>query len=233
MKRYILTLATAAMALFVSAEVTSMKVDPFQHLTVSSSLNVDCVHCPDSVGHLLINAPDRNQTSWIEANTKGDKLVLKLAIPEDYDGDMKNLPSVTVYTNYLVKVENEGDSTVRVLTSTDVPQFEARIIGNGRLSVRGITADKLKAVIFSGRGIMALNGTARKATYSLTGVGTIEADGVECEEADVRLTGTGTIGVNATKKLTIKGSGAGNVYYRGTPEIKKKFSVGLNVEPIN
>lgn len=232
MKRYILTLVTAAMCLFAAAEVSSMKVAPFQHLKVSSSLNVDCIHCPDSVGFLRIDAPNRAQTSWVEAETKGDKLVIKLGIPEDYDGELKNLPSVTVYTNYLVKVENEGDSTVRVLTATDVPQFEARIIGNGRLSVRGITTDKLKAVIFSGRGIMALNGTARKATYSLTGVGTIEADGVECEEANVRLTGTGTIGVNASKKLSIVSSGAGNIYYRGNPEIKKKVSVGLNLEPI-
>ncbi len=232
MKRYILSLAISAAALLASAEVTTMRVGSFQHLKVSSSLNVDCVHCPDSVGYLLVNAPDRAQTSWVEADTKGDKLILKLGIPEDYEGELNNLPSVTVYTNYLVKVENDGDSTVRVLTATDVPQFEARIIGNGRLSVRGISTDKLKAVVFAGRGVMALNGKARKATYSLTGVGTIEADGVECSEATVRLTGTGTIGVNASETLTISGTGAGNVYYRGTPEIKKKITVGINVEPI-
>lgn len=232
MKRYILAPILAIASLFVSAEVTTMKVAPFQHLKVSSSFNVDCIHCPDSVGYLLVNAPDSTQTSWVEADTKGDKLVLKLAIPEDYQGSMENLPAMTVYTNYLVKVENEGDSTVRVLTATDVPQFEARIIGNGRLSVRGITTDKLKAVVFAGRGVMALNGKALKATYSLTGVGTIEADGVVCNEANVRLTGTGTIGVNATEKLTIGGSGSGNVFYRGTPEIKKKISVGINIEQI-
>lgn len=236
-KRLFPLIAASAMLLTAKAEKSLLTINPFQQISVSGPLNVDCIHNPDSVGYLVIDAPARDQLPWVEVKNKGDKLALKLALPDEVrrslDGVPANLPRVTVYTNYLVKAENNGDSTLRVLSAQDVPQFEARLIGNGRLSVRGIRAEKLKGVLFSGRGIMVLNGSALKATYSLTGVGTIEADGVSVPEATVRLTGTGSVGVNATKKLTVSGSGSGTVFFKGTPEIKKKISIGLNLQPID
>ncbi len=234
-KRLIPLIAASAMLLTAKAEKSLLEISPFQQISVSGPLNVDCIHNPDSVGYLIIDAPVSDRLPWVEVRNKGDKLSLKLALPDEVRraGAPADLPRVTVYTNYLVKAENEGDSTLRVLSAQDVPQFEARLMGNGRLSVRGIRTEKLKGVLFSGRGIMVLNGSALKATYSLTGVGTIEADGVDVPEATVRLTGTGTVGVNASRSLTISGSGSGTVYFRGAPEIKKKISIGINIQPID
>ena len=76
MKRHFLSLIITALSLFASAETTSMKVRPFQHLKVSSSFNVDCIHCPDSVGYVLVNAPNSAQTPWVEADSNGTKLAL-------------------------------------------------------------------------------------------------------------------------------------------------------------
>lgn len=237
LRQLILSAMAALVAFGAAAESQAFKVNRFQKLKVTGPLNVDCVYCPDSVGTIIVNATAPEQISWVEASTDGDKLKLRLILPDDMRSGLvpviPNLPDVKVYTNYLTSVENEGDSTVRVLTATNVPSFNARLMGNGRLSVRGISADKLKAVLFSGRGIMVLNGQADNAKYSLTGVGTIEADGVTCREAKIRLTGTGSVGVHATEKLTISGSGSGTVYSKGTPDIKKKVSVGIKLQPID
>lgn len=236
-RRLLAAASAAVMTLALAAETTyEIKADSFFHLKVSGLLNVDCVHCPDSVGTVRIIADNPAQTSWVEAKSSGDKLTLRLILPDEMrDGVTpvpQNLPRVRVYSNYLTRVENDGDSTVRVLTAADVPDFTARLIGNGRLSIRGINAEKVKATLFSGRGIIVLNGKAREATYSLTGVGTIEADGLTCSTAKVRLTGTGSVGVHATDKLTVSGSGSGTVYFRGAPDVKKKLSVGLKLQPI-
>lgn len=237
LKKLIIAALAALAALAAAAESQDFKVNRFQQVKVTGPLNVDCVYAPDSVGIITVNAANPDQISWVEASSAGDKLKLRLILPDDMRSGVApvpaNLPSVKVYTNYLTSVENEGDSTVRVLTATNVPSFNARLMGNGRLSVRGISADKLKAVLFSGRGTMALNGEADSATYSVTGVGTIEADGVTCREAKVRLTGTGSVGVHATKKLTISGSGSGTVYVKGAPDIKKKMSIGVKIQPID
>lgn len=235
-KQLVIFCLGAITALGAAAESSTIKIERFQQLSVSGHLNVDCIHNPDSVGYLKINCPDRNKISWVVAENNGDKLKLRLILPDDVRTGLEkmpaNLPNVTVYTNYLTRVENDGDSTTRVLTAADVPQFEARLMGNGRLSVRGINAEKLKATLFTGSGIIVLNGKSDEANYSLIGVGTIQADGVECRKAGVRITGTGSVGVHATQELKIHGSGSGTVYYRGTPEFKKKVAIGLKVQPI-
>ncbi len=233
----LLLLTLGGMAFGLKAETAVLKIDRFQQLKVVGPLNVDCVHCPDSVGMLVVESPDAARISWVEAKSNGDKLRLQLVAPDDIRTGLKPLPSdlprVRVYTNYLTKVENEGDSTLRVLTAADVPQFEARLMGNGRLSIRGINAEKLKATLFTGRGIMVLNGRADKAAYRLAGVGTIEADGLECRDASVRMAGTGAVGVHATEKLKISGSGSGTVYSRGAPDVNKKMALGIKFQPID
>lgn len=231
-----LLLALCAAALPLRAELTTLKIDRFQKLKVSGPLDVDCVHCPDSAGYMVIESSDPAMLPWVTAKSDGTSLKLALVPDDDIRTGARpcpaNLPRVKVYTNYLTRVENEGDSTVRVLTSAAVPRFEARLMGNGRLSVRGIDAENLKASLFTGRGILVLTGRADKATYSLAGVGTIEADGVETREAEVKLAGTGAIGVQASEKLKIRGSGSGTVYVKGAPEIDKKFALGLKLQPI-
>lgn len=233
-----LTIISLLVALTCSAQTTyEMKMNRFFELKVSGLLNVDYVHYPDSAGVVQILATNQDQISWVEAKNSGDKLSLRLVLPDEFrEGASQipaNLPRVRVYGNYLTRVENDGDSTVRVLTAADVPDFSARLIGNGRLSIRGINTEKVKATLFSGRGIIVLNGSAKEANYSLTGVGTIEADGLTCQDAKVRLTGTGSIGVHATEMLTVSGSGSGTVFFRGTPDLKKKIAVGLKFQPID
>ena len=53
------------------------------------------------------------------------KLAIKLT-PTDVP--YRNLPTVRVYSSYLSKVENSGDSTVRVLASACMPEFNAKVI---------------------------------------------------------------------------------------------------------
>lgn len=235
-KQTIITLLLAVATLTAVADVQDFKVERFQKLKVTGPLDVDCIYCPDSVGYIRVDAPVAEQMPWVDAQVSGDLLKLRLILPDDVRMGVKpvdaELPSVRVYTNYLTSVENEGDSTVRVMTATGVPSFRARLIGNGRLSVRGIDAEKLQASVLAGRGIMVLNGKADEAKFSLVGVGTIQADGVECRIAKVHSTGTGAVGVHATESLKITGGGSGTVYFKGTPDVKKR-APGLKIHPID
>lgn len=219
-----------ALAFGVSAEVSTLPTPLFNKVKVSGELNVDCVYCPDSVGTIVIDAPHSEQLPWVEAKVSGDKISLKLVKPDGVT-TAGNLPRVTLYTNYLVKAENDGDSTLRVLSTARMPEFEVKLMGNGRVSVHNIEVDKIKASFFAGRGSIVLAGKALRASYNVDGAGTIEADQLVCEEASVRSIGTGTIGVNATRALKISGAG-GTVYYAGTPVIKKTMAVGIKVEPL-
>lgn len=230
MKHRFLSTLAAVVSLTAVAEISTLQAPLFNKVKVSGELNVDCVYCPDSVGTVVIDAPHSEQLPWVEAKVSGDKLHLKLAKPEDVT-TAGNLPRVKVYTNYLVKVENEGDSTLRVLSTARMPEFEAKQMGNGRVSVRNVEVDKVKASFFAGRGSIVLAGKAQRASLNVDGAGTIEADELTCEEASVRIIGTGTVGVNASRKLKVTGAG-GTVFYRGAPEIKNGMSVGVKVVSI-
>lgn len=225
----------AVVALGAAAEVQDLKVDRFQKIKVTGPLDVDCVYCPDSVGIIRVNAPVPEQISWVDAQLKGNKLQLRLILPDDMRMGTApvsgELPDVRVYTNYLTSIENEGDSTVRVMTATNVPQFKAVLIGNGRLSVRGIDADKVVAKAVAGRGVLVLNGKADEVNYTVAGVGTIQADGLQARKARIHSAGTGSVGVFATEQLKVTGIGSSTIYIKGTPDITKR-APGLKVQPI-
>jgi hypothetical protein len=241
MKKLIITSILAISALTTisakttkNAEITSASnnVGDFIELRVNGALNVDYVCQPDSAGTVIVTAP-RNQVNWVEAQNKKGKLILSLNIPEDVNVTPDVLPTVRVYSNFLNRVENQGDSTVRVLIATAVPDFTAKVMGNGKVVVRNIRATNLNCSLLTGHGQIVAYGTATNATYSLAGTGVIQADEVQAKTATVNCTGTGTVGVNASEKLTVSGMGTGTIYYSGNPEISKKMSLGVKIKSID
>lgn len=229
-------MAAVVCALSAYGEVQTLTVDRFQQIRVVGPVNVDCVYNPDSVGYIKVYADEMDYLPWVMASTKGDKLKIHMILPDDMrQGNVPvppNLPNVKVYTNYLTGVSNEGDSIVRVMTSTNVPSFKALLMGNGYMSIRGIDTEKLTVGLLSGNGTLAVHGRANSAVVKMAGVGTIEADGLEADKAKVVLVGTGNIGVWVKNKLTIRGTGPGTVYLKGAPEVVKKIALGVKLQPI-
>lgn len=215
----------------LASEPLALQTHDFQELRVRGPLNVEYFNSPDSAGLILISGAAEEQLSWVEANGSGRKLTLRLRMPDEQNVTPQNLPSVRVYSSYLTKVDNEGDSTVIVNKPAAGARFSARIIGNGRISVRNIKAGEVEGTVLSGNGIVALSGDANKASLKVTGAGVIQADALRATEAFTWCTGTGTIGVWAVKNLTIKGVGSGTVYVKGTPDIKQK-TMGVKLQMI-
>lgn len=199
-----------------------LKVGEFNELKVVDGINVDYKCNNDSAGLAVFTSVPEKASAFIFNNKKG-KLAMQISTESV---GMKDMPTVTVYSKYLTKVENSGDSTVRVLSVAKGPKFAATLMGNGRLSVRNIEIVEVNGKIATGNGTLVLDGKCDKANYSFMGTGVIQADGMEAEEVSVKASGTGSIGVWAVKKLSIMGAGSTKVYYKGTPEIKNR-SVGI------
>lgn len=200
----------------------TLKVDDFHELKVVDGINVDYQCDPARAGEIeFISTPEVASAVIFEPG-KG-KLAVKLASSET---PYRDLPTVKVYSSFLSNVSNEGDSLVRVLKVAPGAKFSCRIIGNGTLSVRGVQATEVNATILSGRGVISIYGKSDMASLKVTGAGQIQADELEVNNVSCTLTGTGTINCYALKKLNIGGI-SGKVYYRGTPEIKKRFLSGV------
>lgn len=201
-----------------------LNVGEFSELRVSDGVNVDYTSDASKAGKAYFNCPASQASSFIFSN-KGGKLTIQLS-PESIGA--KGLPTITVHSKYLTKVENNADSTVRVLSVNGTPKFEAKLEGNGHLIVRGLAANEVKGTMRLGHGTLILTGKCDEAKLNLTGTGVIQADELEAQEASVNAKGTGSVGVNAVKSLGIYGMGSTSVYYIGNPTIKNR-SVGIKL----
>ncbi|MBR3765597.1 MAG: DUF2807 domain-containing protein [Muribaculaceae bacterium] len=230
------TFLTIILLIIVTSVVSAQKlsryeldVKDFTELKVIEGINVNYVCNPDSTGRAVFIATDELASVLMFNNTKG-RLEMQIAT----DGiDYKNLPTVTVYSKFLTKVENSGDSTVRVLNVASCPNFKARLIGNGRLIVKGIDVTYLDGSIDTGNGQLILYGKCESAKLSCTGTGTIQADELVSNDTKCVMLGTGTIGCQALTSLNVVGASSGKVYYKGNPEQIKKRSVGVKIIPLD
>lgn len=204
-----------------------LDVKDFNELIVIEGLRVDYRCNPDSAGYVsFVTTPDIASVLMFTNNKS--KLEMQIATDGiDYD----NLPLINVYSRFLSKVENSGDSLVRVLSLNPTPNFKARVIGNGSLSVHGIDTTNLDGSLETGNGSLTLNGKAAKAKYSLVGTGSIQADELEADEVKCSLLGTGFIGCYPVNFLNVVGA-SGKVYHKGNPKIKNR-SIGVKIIAID
>lgn len=229
--RHTILILLAAVAMAASAapkQRHTIKVGHFTELNVRHSVNVDYRSNPDSAGLAVFEAaPEAVNTVMFKNNGKGRLQIEVDAEPEE------TLPTVTVYSSYLTKIENSGDSTVRAFKVNAGPKFMATLMGNGRLSIRDIETDEVTAKQLTGRGQLALTGRCRKASLNCTGVGAIQADNLRAQEVSVSIVGPVSVGCCATELLSVKGMGPGKVYYAGNPRTIKNRSAGptlINIE---
>lgn len=212
----------AAMLSAAGAGLTryELNVEDFAQLKVIDGINVDYKCVPDSAGKAVFHTSAELASVLMFSNKKG-----RLDMQISTEGiNYSNLPTITVYSNFLTSVENSGDSTVRVISVAPGPTIKANLIGNGRMVIRDINATQVDASLKTGNGQLVLDGKCTNAHLSLVGTGTIQADALKAQEVKCRVVGTGTIGCSAERELIILGGsiGPGKIYYMGEPVITTK-----------
>ncbi len=65
---------------------------------------------------------------------------------------------------------------------------------------------------------------AESASYSISGSGDIDNQGLQCKKVKIQVSGSGDIKVWAVDDLDTRVSGSGDVYYKGRPIVNSKSS---------
>lgn len=234
MKKIFTTLTIAIFATIVaSAQGFSryeLDVKDFTELRIVNGINVIYINNSDSTGIATYIASDETASAIIFNNNKG-KLEIRL---DPQRNGLTNLPTVTLYSKFLTRIENHGDSIVKVMNITPCPDFKARLVGNGRLIIKNLDVTNFDGSIDTGNGQLVVNGKCTNAKLSCTGTGTIQADELVANDTKCVLLGTGTIGCKAAKNLNVAGAtSGGKVYYKGDPEQIKNRSVGAKLVSID
>lgn len=227
---FIFILAASGFFCGFSADVNNyeLKVGDFNRLTVEDGINVEYVCSEDSAGIATYTATHEVADHLIFDSSKKGRLVIQ----KQFHGEgelVEGLPVVRVYSKFLTSVKNSGDSTLKVISVAACPEFKATVIGNGRIVIKDLHCNKFDGSIKTGNGQLVVSGKCDKAVFNNTGVGSIQADGLEALEASCRFFGTGTTGVWATGTLIIKGMFPGKLYYKGIPQKIKNYSMGVKI----
>lgn len=214
----------AAGNMFAQNALYKLDVGDFSELKVTDGVNVEYNCSTDSAGWAFFEC-DPDMAQILMFTNKKNSLNIQVAAQ---DGEkITNLPTIKVYSMTLQKVENSGDSVVRVNKLIPVRDFKASVVGNGSLIIAEVQCHKADIAIKTGNGHVVVNGTTRRANLKNVGTGTLEASGLQAEEVKCSLLGTGPIDCNASASLTVTGAGSGKVYYGGTPSTITNRSIGV------
>lgn len=161
----------------------------------------------------------------------------------DLFGDSNVLPIIkTNVTNKNLVIGTDGSQCYSTSTNIEVTLSSPLITsitldGAGMINGNGLNQDELRfitngsAVInssfnvntFEGRingsGDATYAGTAKDASFYITGTGNIYATTLVTEKSAITISGVGDVRVTVSQELNVTITGAGNVYYYGDPGI--------------
>lgn len=202
-----------------------VNVGDFKVLRVINDINVDYVCNPDSAGMVIFYTTADKSTAFMFDNNSKGKLSIQLSTDEALAP--KGLPTLRVYSKFLQEAQNDGDSLLRIVKVASAPKLKFKVVGNGKLSAPDLDATTVEAVLNTGCGTVEVSGKCTEAVLKVTGSGSVVAEKLNSGNAKCTIVGTGRITCNVEGgPLSIRGTGSGKVYYRGTPSEIKSLQLG-------
>ena len=230
MKHILSTLLILLCASSIDAQKSNYKlnVQDFCELTVVDGINVEYISRADSTGWATFEC-EQEIASKIMFTNNTERLTIQSTADE---GPIHGMPLVKVYSNSLRRVENSGDSTLRVYVNVPVKKFAALQIGNGRLDINNIDTTELTANIAAGNGSLSINGKAQKVKLTNISAGNIEAEDLDTPAARCYVFGKGNINITPKEQIKVYGAGSGKVYYTTPPQKISNRGIGVKALPI-
>ncbi len=200
-----------------------LNVQNFSELTVVDGVAVDYYCQPDSAGWAVFSCtPDKAASIMFE--NKAERLTVRSAADEK---TIDGLPRIKVYSASLHKVENSGDSIIRVYKPVHIDSFHAKQIGNGAIEIYGLDADDVDAGVTAGKGGLSISGKADKAKLRNVGAGLVDASALTVRQANCYVFGSGDVYCNPSDQLRIYGAGSGKIYHFTTPAKIANRGIGV------
>lgn len=216
--RILMILAALMGCLQMSAKEFTLPVGQFTKVSVDDNVNVVYVGANGSPSRVTYEGDQKYAKAFI-ITQKGAKLRIQVETPYVDDPE---LPTLYVYSDFLESASISSESTLTIKSVAPASTFNFSLMGNGAIVANNLKATKISAAIKSGNGTITLSGNCQQANFSMIGNGTIQADRLESVNVSCKTFGNGSIGCWAVNALNVTGIGKTKIYYKGTPDIKKK-----------
>ena len=227
MKRIILKSAALLFILTISFGTSYAQKVKGNGKTISETRNVgsfDGVGVAGSFDVFLVAGDEGKLDIKVEEN------LAQYLITEVKNGDLnikwKNGVNIRTTSKTTITVHFKSINSLAMAGSGDIVgkdkikgnSLDVAVAGSGDIEV-DIDVEQLETAI-SGSGDIELSGTATEFEAAVSGSGGIDAYDLKVEKAELKISGSGSIGVTVEKEIVARISGSGNIKYKGQPRIE-------------
>ncbi len=127
----------------------------------------------------------------------------------------------TIVTVHFKNINSLAMSGSGDITSKDVIKgnsLKMAVAGSGDIKI-DMDVQMAKSAI-SGSGDIKLSGKATEFEAAVSGSGDVEAYDLKTEKAELKIAGSGSIGISVEKEIIARVSGSGDIKYKGQPRIE-------------
>ncbi len=171
---------------------------------------------------LMPKPPDESTKVIVEAQPNVLPLITSQVSGETLEIDMAGCVSTTsnlviyVYADNVNAVTNNSSGTIRTNNKINGGRFEVKLNGSGSIELE-LQANEVMAEQ-EGSGNILLKGNTNSIAIENDSSGSCDAQNLIANEAEVNLSGSGTVSVHATKQMNLQLNGSGSIIYSGQPE---------------
>lgn len=216
--RILMIVAALIGCLQMNAKEFKLPLSQFNRLYVDDNVNVVYIGGDGSPSRVTYEGDQKYAKAFI-ITQNGSKL--RIQVETAYVDDPQ-LPTLYVYSDFLENVSLSAETTLTLKSVAPGSKLNLSVMGNGAINAENIHATTVTAAIKSGNGTISVSGNCELANLNMLGNGTIQADRLEATSVNCKIFGTGSIGCWPVNLLKVHGIGSTKIYYKGSPEIKKK-----------
>ncbi|HOZ76136.1 MAG TPA: head GIN domain-containing protein [Flavobacterium sp.] len=187
----------------------------YDQVNVSGFFDVNLI--AGSEGKITIEG-ESNIVEFIECKVDGNSLTICVEKGKRISPSAGKSITVTVPFESLNEVTLAGSGDVTSKSTIKATDFTTTLSGSGDIKLH-VDAQQVNAKV-TGSGNMTLKGNSGDLTCSVTGSGDLDAFGLDSNNADATVTGSGNCKVNCSGFLQAKVTGSGDIDYKGDPKKK-------------
>ena len=195
----------------------------FHSIKVSSGIHVFLSYA--NVEVLAVSASEDKYRQGIKTEISNGELNIY------YGGEKiryRNNFKMNIYVAYknLEQLKASGASNIFIAGTMQQPLLNVQLSGASQLKGQ-IKADELNLKL-TGASEVKLSGIVKNINIESSGASDVKAYGLTVENCNVKASGASDVNITVTKELAANASGASNIFYKGTAELKIKQSTGAS-----
>lgn len=212
----------------ISQEKTTQPLTEFDKLIVIGNFPIEIEFSDRSEAHIETFSADVNLEN-LTFSYSGSTLTIRYSgsFVKDIDLDL-----VLYYPNLISSIEARRGAEIRINNAgTSEKDLEFKVDSGGKLLIKKITADSIKARITKG-GSIQIDGETKYFEPSVSAGGTIAAANLKATEVTANVVLGGEIICAPSDKLNADVRSGGTISYKGNPVVNQTIKLGGTIEQL-